>query len=115
LSYSAPSILYVGLSQTTSNKSGKVSEPSGGSYTRMAVPNNTESFPAASAGTKSNAIVITFPIPTSDWGTIQSLFVSDLPSGGNILAMADLTTPRPIVNGSSSPKVAVGALYLSHT
>jgi hypothetical protein len=113
--YNAPTTIYVGLSQTASNKSGNVTEPSGGSYARVPATNNTSNFPAASAGTKSNATVIAFPAPTADWGTIQSLFVSDSPSGGNILTMADLTTPKPISNGSPPPKVAVGALFLSHT
>jgi hypothetical protein len=59
--------------------------------------------------------VIAFPTPTASWGTVQSLFVADAASGGNVLAMADLTTPLAVSSGGAAPKVAVNALYLSHT
>jgi hypothetical protein len=92
-----------------------VIEPSGGGYSRIAVVNNAASFPAASAGTKSNGLALAFPPPTAAWGTIQSLFVADAATGGNVLAMADVATPKTINNGSTPATVAVGALFLSHT
>lgn len=113
--YSPPATLYVGLSLGGANKAGSISEPSGGGYARVPVSNSPASFPAAAGGTKSNAAVITFPAPTADWGMVQSLFIADSASGGNVLASADLTTPKPISGGSLAPKVAAGALFLSHT
>lgn len=110
-----PPTLYIGLSVIRSYKGGYVSEPSGGSYARVAVPNDLSHFPAASAGTKANAKAITFPSPSAGWGTIQSVFVADAPSGGNVLAMADLPAPRTIDGGGAAPKIAVNALFLSHT
>ena len=112
---SPPSSLYFGLSQSPATKSGSVAEPSGGSYTRVAVPNDMAHFPAAGAGTKSNAAAITFPAPTSSWGSVMSVFVADSPSGGNVIAMADLPTPKTIASGGSAPTIGVGALFLSHT
>ena len=112
--YTPPSILYVGLAQNSANQGGLAAEPIGGSYSRVALPNSAVNFPSAISGAKSNASVITFPSPTGDWGTVQSLFLADAPSGGNVLAMADLTAPKSITNGSSAAKVAVGALFLSH-
>jgi hypothetical protein len=113
--YSPPSTLYVGLSQSSSNKSGTITEPSGGGYARVAVTNSVASFPAASAGTKSNGGVITFPASTSNWGTVQSLFIADSATGGNVLAIADLTSPKTITSGGVAATVAVGALFLSHS
>ena len=113
--FTTSSTLYFGLSQGAANKGGSYVEPSGGGYSRVAVSNNASNFPAAFGGTKSNATVITFAAPTADWGTIQSILIADSTSGGNILAMADLASPKPITSSSSSPKVAVGALFLSHT
>jgi hypothetical protein len=110
-----PSTLYVGLSLTKSYKSGNTSEPTGGSYARVAVPNDLIHFLPASAGTKSNATAITFPAPSTGWGSILSVFVADAPSGGNVLAMADLPASRPINNGDPAPTIAVNALFLSHT
>ena len=113
--FTPPTTLYVGLAQNTANKRGLTTEPSGGGYFRVAVSNSRTNFPAANFGAKSNTALIAFPVPTADWGTVQSLFLADSPSGGNILAMADLTSPIPILNGSPAAKVAVGALFLSHT
>lgn len=113
--FAPPATLYVGLSQSPANKAGSLWEPSGGGYARVPLPNSLSTFPAASGGTKSNSAVITFPTPTSLWGTVVSLFVADAASGGNVLAMADLTTPKPINAGGPPPTVAAGALFLSHS
>lgn len=113
--FAPPANLYLGLSQITANKLGVVTEPSGAGYARVAVPNNLTNFPAASSGTKANAGQITFPNPTAGWGTLQSLFVADAATGGNVLAVADLTTPQTIASAGAGPKVAAGALFLSHT
>ncbi len=113
--YTPPATLYMGLSQTTANKTGTVTEPSGGAYARVAVPNNLTSFPAASTGTKSNAIQLNFATPTASWGTITTLFIADAATGGNVLALADLTTPMTITTGTLAPFVAAGALFLSHS
>jgi hypothetical protein len=110
-----PSTLYVGLSLARSYKGGYVSEPTGGSYARVAVPNDLDHFLAASAGAKSNAEAITFPSPSAAWGTILSVFVADSPSEGNVLAMADLPIPRAIQAGDPAPTIAVNAFFLSHT
>src|SRR3954452_15127431 len=96
VSYSPPVTLYIGLSQIPANKTGSVNEPAGGGYARVAVTNNLTNFPAASVGTKANAGTITFPAPTGSWGALLALFVSDAASGGNVLAIADLTTPKTI-------------------
>jgi hypothetical protein len=113
--YTPPSTLYIGLSQSSSTKAGAIVEPSGGGYARVAVPNTARNFPAASAGTKSNGGVIAFPMPTGNWGTIRSLFIADSMTDGNVLAMADLTSPKTIISGGRAATVARGALLLSHT
>ena len=110
-----PATLYIGLSLAKSYKGGYVTEPAGGSYARVDVPNNLSHFLAASAGTKSNATAISFPSPMAAWGTILSVFIADAPSGGNVLAMADLPVPRSIKVGDPAPVIAVHALFLSHT
>jgi hypothetical protein len=110
-----PATLYVGLSLTKSYKGGYTSEPTGGSYTRVAVPNDLTHFLASSAGAKSNALAITFPAPSAAWGSILSVFIADAASVGNVLAMADLPTSRTINGGDPAPTIAVNALFLSHT
>ena len=49
-------------------------EPSGGSYARLAITNNSTNFPAAATAggttSKANGAVFTHANPTADWGTI---------------------------------------------
>jgi len=110
-----PQTLYLGLSLTKAYKGGYTSEPTGGSYSRVSISNDLNHFPTASAGTKSNATTITFSSPTAAWGSILSVFIADASTGGNILAMADLPSPRTINSGDPAPTVAINALFLSHT
>lgn len=113
--YTPPQTLYIGLSAGFANKQGIISEPSAGGYARVAVANNAAAFPAAVAGTKSNAGTVTFPQPTVDWGLMQSLFIADAATGGNVLAMADLTAAKTIPAGSTPVRLSAGSLFLSHT
>ena len=108
-----PPVLYLGLSLEGASKAGAVDEPAGGGYARVAVPNGPAMFPAASGGSKSNAAPIAFPDPTGDWGEVLSVFVAD--PAGNVLAAADLAAPKRVKAGDPAPKVATGALFLSHT
>lgn len=109
-----PVTLYVGLSLARANKQGTVAEPVAPGYARVAVPNDPAHFPKSIVGTKANGSKITFPSPVVNWGSIASVFVADSPQGGNVLAIADLPSPRPILAMDPAPSIAVGALYLSH-
>jgi hypothetical protein len=109
-----PSTLYVGLSLTRAYKGGYVAEPTDGTYARAAVPNDRTRFLPASTGAKSNAMAITFPAPSAAWGSVLSVFIADAAEGGDVLAMADLPTPRIINGGDPAPTIAVNALFLRH-
>jgi hypothetical protein len=111
----APATFYVGLSQNAANKAGSLSEPSGGSYARVAITNNLTNWPAAVSGAKSNATAVTFAAPTGSWGTVTSLFLADASSGGNVWAMSDLTVPKTLGTGSQAPVLAIGAFFVGTT
>jgi hypothetical protein len=110
-----PATLYVGLSTSIAVKSGDVSEPPDGGYARVAVANDLSNFPSALGGTKSNGTAVTFATPTANWGTVTTVFIADAPTGGNVIAMADLPVSKAINSGTSVPTIAVGALFLSHS
>jgi len=84
----------------------------GTAYGRVAQTNNATNWPASSGGTKSNGTVITFNAATADWGTVNSFYIVDTLSAGNILYGADLTTPRTVVNGDTA-SFAVGAIAIT--
>src|SRR4051794_38928529 len=100
--YTAPVTLYFGLSQGVASKSGAITELAGSGYTRVAKTNNATNFPAAAGGTKQNGTSIVFPTAAGAWGPALSLFVADAPSGGNVLAMADLPAPLSVPSGKAA-------------
>lgn len=111
-SYSAPATLYVGLCTDVAEDGTITGEPSGSSYARVAVTNNATNFPAASGGSKANGATITFPEATGSWGTLDTFFISDAATAGNILGYGDLTTPRTIDSGTTV-RFDIGALTIT--
>lgn len=90
----AAATLYFALYTVAPTAAGGGTEVSGGGYARKSVTNNLTNFPAASAGTKSNATSVDWSPATGDWGTLTAVGVFDAASGGNLLYFASLTTPR---------------------
>lgn len=83
----APATWFAGLSSTTPAGDGtSFTEPSGGSYARVSLTNNTTNFPAAVTAsgltTKQNGAKITFPTPTALWGLMTYVGFFTAASGG---------------------------------
>jgi hypothetical protein len=91
------------------------SEASGGSYARVAVPNNVANFTATTGsfpGSKTTGATITFPASTATWGAtaFNILFFADTTTlgGGNVVAWAYLTTAQLVTAANITPSVASG-------
>ena len=115
VSYTPPSILYIGLTTeaiTDSDDGSTVTEPSGGAYARVAITNDKTTWTAASNGSVSNAIDINFPEATAGWGTVTHMFIADAASGGNILVWGSLTTSKTIGVGDNA-RFAAGDLTIN--
>lgn len=83
----APATWYLGLSTTLPSDDGSnFTEPTGGSYARVALTNNSTNFPAAANSngvtSKSNGAKFTFPNPTGNWGNIVAFGFFLAASGG---------------------------------
>ena len=101
-SYTVPATIYIGLSTTALSFAGTgYTEPSGGNYSRVAVANNKVNFSTAANGTLNNQTQITFPESSASWGTITYVFISDSPTGGNVLYYEALTTPRVVATNTT--------------
>ena len=95
--YSNPATLYVGLSTTTISDNGTgATEPSGGSYARVAVTNNKTNFGVAASGSLVNAVDFTFVESTASWGTITYVAIYDASTAGNMLYFQPLSTSRAV-------------------
>lgn len=112
--YTVPSTLYIGLCTAVTDAGAITGEPTGGSYARKAVTNNTTNFPNAASGSKSNGTVIEFPEATASWGTLSKVFIADnaTPGSGNILAYGDLTVAKAVSTGDT-PKFNASTLTLT--
>lgn len=95
VAYSLPSTYYVGLWTATlsdASTGSTAGEPSGGSYARVSVSNNTSNFDAVSGGATANTNLITFPMASASWGTITYVGICDASTAGNLIAYAQLGT-----------------------
>lgn len=114
-SYSQLGDVYVALSTTTPVDAGtNFTEPSGGSYARAQIQNESgdAEWAAAASGSKANAVAVAFPQATGDWGTITHFGIYDASSDGNLLVWGELTTPATVTT-SDTLTFAIGDLVIT--
>lgn len=79
-------------------------EVSGSNYSRAAFTNNGTNWPAASGSnpaTKSNAVAITFPVPSGAWGTVVGFGYYDAASSGNLWRAGTLSASVAPLSGNT--------------
>jgi len=92
--YTPPSVRYLALFVITPTASLAGTEVSGGSYARQSC-----TFVTPVLGVSSNSLIITFSIPTADWGLVEGVGLFDASTGGNMLYFGSLGTPRTVWTG----------------
>jgi hypothetical protein len=106
--------VWVGVSSTTPTLTGtSITEPSTGSYARVATTGAT--WLAAASGLVSNAAVITFPTATADWLAQANLtygVLFDTATAGNCLGYVPFSVVKNILNGDTF-SIAIGAFTIS--
>ena len=111
--YSEP-VVYVGLSTTTPALNGTgVTEPSTGSYARVATSSAT--WNSAATGSTTNAASITFPTATADWAAGANLTYAvlyDASTSGNLLSYGALTAAKSCLNGDTV-SISIGNLTIT--
>lgn len=122
-SFTKPATLYFELFTVTPSDAGGGTEVTGGSYARVAVTGNDTNFngthgntTGASSGTGgviSNAVAITFPAPTANWGTAVAWGIADASSSGNLLFWGALQANKTINNGDAAPSFVAGAFTMT--
>jgi hypothetical protein len=110
---------WIGLSSTTpTDAGGNVTEPSGGSYARVALCTTGAGAPnlGAAAGVapaeKSNSVAIAFPAATADWVSAANLthfVLFNASTAGTCRAFGALAVAKPVLNGDTA-SFAIGAL-----
>lgn len=111
--WTKPTALYVALFATLPADDGTGGvEVTGGSYGRIlhGPSDATWSDPTAGNGEFSNLTVVTFAIPTANWGNVVGAGIYDQSSGGVLLLKNALDTARNIVAGDPAPNFPPGSL-----
>lgn len=113
-----PATWYLGISTTTPNDDGTgFTEPSGGSYARVAIPNNSTNFPDAittsGVTTKTNGAKFTFANPTGAWGLITHYGFFTSSTGSTLAYYNPLDSAITVQNGNSPVEFDVGNLLMT--
>jgi hypothetical protein len=121
--FAKPAALYVALHVAAPSDLGGGTEVAGGAYARVNLPpldtnwkatqGGVVGASAGSGGATSNAVAITFPVPTANWNTVTHFGIYDAPVGGNLLIWDLLTAPRTILLGDPAPAFAVDGLTIA--
>ncbi len=109
-SYAKPTQLNVALYTVAPTDAGGGTEVSGGSYARVNLAPSDSNWNATSGtdGHTDNAVAITFPAPTANWGQVVAFGIFD--ESSNLLIWGTLTTPKTINSGDPAPSFPIGAL-----
>jgi len=121
--YAKPTVLYLALFTSAPSDAGGGVEVTGGSYARVNFPPLDTNWNATQGGTAgnstgtggqtSNALAITFPAPTANWGTVTHFAIFDAASAGNLLIWDALVAARTILSGDPAPSFPIGALQIT--
>lgn len=121
--YAKPTAAWIALYTAAPSDAGGGTEVAGGGYARVNLPPLDTNWTATQGGTTgassgtggatSNAVVVTFPVPSADWGTVTHVAIFDAATGGNPILWAPLTTPRDILTGDPAPRFPPGSLAIT--
>jgi len=121
--FAKPTALWVALFTGAPTDAGGGTEVTGGSYARVnlapldtnwtATQGGTSGNSSGTNGVTGNAVAITFPAPTADWGVVTHFAIMDANTAGNMLIWDVLTVSRNIISGDPAPLFPIGALQVS--
>lgn len=114
--FTQPSVLAIALCLSASDDTdtgATIDEVSGGSYARVTLNpgnanwkgthNSTTGASSGTGGTVKNAVDITFPTATADWGDITDVAILDSATlgAGNLLYYGPLGATKTVANGDT--------------
>jgi len=121
--WTKPTHQWVALFTAAPSDAGGGTEVTGGSYARVdlapldanwtATQGGTSGNSTGTTGQVTNAVAITYPAPTADWGSIGWFAIMDASTAGNMLIWDALTAARTVLNGDPAPSFAVGSLKIT--
>src|SRR5262252_6272960 len=110
-SWTKPTQLNVALFTAAPSDAGGGTEVSSGGYARVNLPPSDTNWTATQGGMSSNAVAITFPAPTADWGMVGWFGLFD--QAGTLQVWDALLAPRTILSGDPAPSFQPGSLQIT--
>jgi len=121
--WAKPPALWVALFTAAPSDAGGGTEVSSGAYARVNLPASDTNWTATQGGTSgvsigtggmtANAVAITYPAPTADWGTVGWFAIFSASIGGTMYVWDALSAPRTILSGDPAPSFAPGSLQVT--
>lgn len=122
--YTFPTSLWLALFTVSPSDAGGGTEVSGGDYERFELPCDFSTFKSTqgttadedssgTGGMTSNAIVIEYPTPSANWGTIVAIGIFDADTDGNMLFWGPLNASKTVNLGQLGPGFAEDALAVT--
>ena len=110
--------VWIGLATDTGGpftEAGGGTELSGNGYARVLMDSaggaGGNKWTVAS-GQASNAVAVTFPVASGNWGTVRYIGIFDASTAGNLLVYGQLTTDR-LINSGDTLEFAIGDLKVT--
>lgn len=114
--WSKPANIYVGLFTTMPGDDGTGgTEVTGGSYARVQCGPGDSYWtgPTGGTGAYTNAVVVSFPLPTASWGNVAGYGLFSASSSGTLYISRAFTTPVTVSLGDPAPGFAIGAITVT--
>lgn len=100
VAYTPPTTVYVALFNTLPAGDGTGgTEVSGGAYARQAITLGAPT--GGSPSSVASSALVQYPTATASWGTINGAGIYDAATGGNLLEMGPLATPKTVGTGDA--------------
>lgn len=105
-----PANYWLAYTTSSSNDATPGSEPTGGGYARVNVPNTAGVFATSSIGNKTTALDFSFPEATAAQGTAVGIALFSAIAGGNFIAHAAM--PNRPIDQAAIPFIPAGLMSL---
>jgi hypothetical protein len=121
--WAKPTALYLALYTSAPTDAGGGTEVAGGGYARVNLAPGNANWTATQGGTSgdssgtggatTNAVLIQFPPPIANWGTVTHFGIVTAASGGSLLIWDAIASPLIVMSGGPGPSFPAGSLRIT--
>lgn len=110
--WTPPTTVWFGLFTVSPTWVSAGTEVTGNNYSRVSLACNTTNFSAPVSGQISNAVPITFPTPSSSWGSIVAIGIFTAQTAGELLMFGPMMPSSMSVVSGIAPVLEANLLTI---